>query len=295
MISVLIVNWNTRDYLRACLFSLRAACAALEHEIIVVDNASHDGSAAMVREEFPEVQLVANAANKGYAAGNNEAYRHAGGRFLWLLNPDTEVQGDAPRRLLDFISADEKRGAVASALIDAHDGRPQRSCRTFPTPAALWTEGSGLARCYPRSRRFGFYRMGWWRYHDAREVDQPMASSLLLRRAAVESAGGLFDEQFPIFFNDVDLCWRLKANGWQIWYLPEARVLHHGGASTRQARPEMITASHRALRRFYEKHYKAQLSPPLYYATLTLMDAVGAVRRKRAQKQKGPPHEEAAP
>ncbi|MDQ3813864.1 MAG: glycosyltransferase family 2 protein [Armatimonadota bacterium] len=284
MISVLIVNWNTRDYLRACLFSLRPACAGLEQEIIVVDNDSHDGSAAMVRAEFPEVRLLANSHNAGYAAGNNQAYAVAHGEYLWLLNPDTEILDDAPRRLLNFLLADEKRGAVASALIDARTGRIQRSCRTFPTPAALWAEASGLARRFPRSRRFGFYRMGWWRYHDAGEIEQPMASSLLLRRTAIEDAGGLFDEQFPIFFNDVDLCWRLKAAGWQIWYLPEARVLHHGGASTSQLKPEMIAASHQALRRFYEKHYRGQMSAPLYHATVALMEAAGALRLWRARR-----------
>lgn len=283
MVSILIVNWNTRDYLRACLLSLRTACANLEHEIIVVDNASHDGSSVLVSAEFPEVHLLANAVNEGYAAGNNHAYSRARGEYLWLLNPDTEAPGEAPRRMLEFLQADAQRGAVASALIDAQTGKPQQSCRTFPTPAALWAEGSGLARRYPRSRRFGFYRMGWWRYHDTRQVDQPMASSLLLRRAAVESVGGLFDEQFPIFFNDVDLCWRLKAANWQIWYLADARVLHHGGASTRQAKPQMIAASHTALRRFYEKHYRGQLPVPLYYATLALMGAAGAVRHWRAR------------
>jgi GT2 family glycosyltransferase len=278
MLSVLIVNWNTRDYLRACLFSLQATCAALEHEIIVVDNASHDDSAEMVRREFPGVLLLANSTNRGYAAGNNQACAAARGEYLWLLNPDTEVLDDAPHQLLDFLTAKPRCGAVASALIDARTRRPQQSCRTFPTPAALWSEATGLARRFPCSRRFGFYRMGWWRYHDVREVDQPMASSLLLRRQAVEEAGGLFDEQFPIFFNDVDLCWRLHAAGWSIWYLPQAHVLHHGGASTSQVKPEMIAESHRALRRFYHKHYRSSLPSFMYFATVALIQASGAVR-----------------
>ncbi|MBV9469942.1 MAG: glycosyltransferase [Abitibacteriaceae bacterium] len=282
LVSILIVNWNTRDYLRACLLSLEATCAAIKHEVIVVDNASHDGSAAMVRDEFPAVQLIANADNAGYAAGNDQAYAVAQGEWIWLLNPDTEVLDDALDSMLNFLQADAKRGAVASALIDAKTGKPQRSCRTFPTPAALWSEATGLARFYSRSRRFGFYRMGWWRYHDTRPVDQPMASSLLLRREAIEDAGGLFDEQFPIFFNDVDLCWRLWARGWQIWYLHQAQVLHHGGASTRQVKPEMIAASHRALRLFYEKHYRAILAPPVFIATVALMEASGIWRYRRA-------------
>ena len=285
MLSVLIVNWNTRDYLRACLFSLQSACAGLEHEIIVVDNASRDASADMVRREFPEVLLLANDTNRGYAAGNNQACAVACGEYLWLLNPDTEVLDAAPRRMLDFLGAKPRCGAVACALIDARTGRPQRSCRTFPTPAALWAEAAGLARRFPRSRRFGFYRMGWWRYHDAREVEQPMASSLLLRREAVSAAGGLFDERFPIFFNDVDLCWRLRAARWSVWYLPHAHVLHHGGASTSQARPAMIAESHRALLGFYHKHYRALLPPFLYFTTMALIQASGALRYLMARRR----------
>ena len=284
-LSILIVNWNTRDLLRACLSSVRQN-VAVAHEIIVVDNDSHDGSAAMMESEFPEVIFVANDFNAGFALGNNQAYEKARSEWIWLLNPDTQVLPDAAENLIEFLKADARRGAVASALIDARDGHIQRSCRTFPTPAALWAQGSGLASFYPRSRRFGFYKMGHWNMKTAREVDQPMASSFLMRRAAVESIGELFDEQFSIFFNDVDLCWRLKKAGWQIWYLPSAEVIHHGGAGTSQVRPQMIEESHRSLRRFYEKHYRGKISAPLYWATIWLAEITGWIRKKRAQPRK---------
>ncbi len=283
MLSILIVNWNTRDMMRACLRSLQRTCAATEHEIIVVDNASHDDSAAMVSKEFPIVKLFANEKNRGYAAGNNQAFEAASGEWIWLLNPDTEVLDDAPQKLIQFLESHPGCGAVASALIDARTGLSQRSCRTFPTPSALWAEASGLARTFPRSRRFGFYRMGWWNMKTARRVQQPMASSLMLRRRAVENAGGLFDEQFPIFFNDVDLSWRMARAGWTTWYLPLARVRHWGGASTMQARPEMIRESHRALCAFYSKHWRGMMSPLLFHATLVLISLSGAWRVRRAQ------------
>jgi hypothetical protein len=281
-LSILIVNWNTRDLLRACLSSIRQN-VSLTHEVIVVDNASQDGSHAMIESEFPEVVLIANDFNAGFAGGNNQAYQKARGEWIWLLNPDTEVLPDAAEKLIEFLKANAQGGAVASALIDARDGHIQRSCRTFPTPGALWAQGSSLARKYPRSQRFGFYKMGHWNMKTAREVDQPMASSFLIRRDAVESIGELFDEQFPIFFNDVDLCWRLKKAGWQIWYLPEAKVIHWGGAGTSQVRPQMIEESHRSLRRFYEKHYKSQIAPPLYWATIGLAEVTGWLRVKRAK------------
>ncbi|HEX8236791.1 MAG TPA: glycosyltransferase family 2 protein [Abditibacteriaceae bacterium] len=289
MLSILIVNWNTRDLLRACLLSLRHTCRELDHEIIVVDNASHDSSAAMVREEFPEVLLLANQNNVGYAAGNNQAYAQAGGALIWLLNPDTEVQPGAPQAMSGFLETKPHCGAVASMLVDVHTGRPQRSCRTFPTPAALWVEALGLARRFSRSRRFGFYRMGWWNYADTRPVEQPMASSLLLRRQAIDDSGGLFDEQFPIFFNDVDLAWRLHQAGWPIWYVPQAKVLHHGGASTRQVRPAMIRESHRSLRLFYEKHWRASMSPLLFTATMLMMQTAGALRVALAERRQRAP------
>ena len=276
MISILIVNWNTRDLLRACLSSLQSL--ELEHEIIIVDCASADESAAMVSREFPRVNLIASAENLGFAAGNNRAYEAARGEWIWLLNPDTEIAENSAQTLLERMQYDASIGAVASALVDARDGHIQRSCRTFPTPAALWAQALGLAALFPRSRRFGFYKMGWWNMGDARAVEQPMASSLMLRREAIEEIGGLFDEQFPIFFNDVDLCWRLWQANWQIWFEPRSRVKHWGGASTGQAKPEMIARSHESLRRFYAKHYSSHVAPPLYFATLAMSELAGKAR-----------------
>ncbi|HEX8832659.1 MAG TPA: glycosyltransferase family 2 protein [Abditibacteriaceae bacterium] len=296
MLSILVVNWNTRDYLRACLHSLRETCAEIEHEVIVVDNASHDGSATMVRAEFPDVKLFASEENTGFARGNNLAYGMSRGEWVWLLNPDVEVQTGAPQKLIEFLQQHPRAGGVASALIDARDGKPQRSCRTFPVPAALWSEATRLAKFFPRSRRYGFYRMGWWNYRDTRRVEQPMASSFLLRRRAIEqiTAGStaekplyLFDEQFPIFFNDVDLCWRLVESGWEIWYRHDALVRHWGGAATSQARPEMIEESHRALRRFYRKHFRALVSPPVFAVTLALVTVSGRWRVAAAQHSTG--------
>ena len=279
MISILIVNWNTRDLLRACLQSLHSLTIRdVEHEVIVVDCASSDESAAMVAREFPRVHLIASQENLGFAAGNNRAYEAASGEWIWLLNPDTEIAEDAAQTLLERLQSSSDIGAVASALVDAQGGHIQRSCRTFPTPAALWTQALGLAALFPRSKRFGFYKMGWWNYRDARTVEQPMASSLMLRRAAIEKSGGLFDEQFPIFFNDVDLCLRLWQSGWQIWFEPRSRVRHWGGASTSQLKPAMIAQSHESLRRFYRKHYSSHVAAPLYWATLAMSEIAGRAR-----------------
>jgi len=281
MLSVLIVNWNTCELLRACLSSLEAHLSEIEHEIIVVDCASHDDSATMVAREFPGVSLLALNENAGFAKGNNLAFAQSKGEFIWLLNPDTEVFEGAAQTLVAFLEENPRVGGVASALMDARDGSFQRSCRTFPTPAALWCEASGLSKFFPRSKRFGFYKMGWFSHRTQKQVPQPMASSFMLRREAIESSGGLFDERFPIFFNDVDLCWRLAKRGWEVWYFPDAKVKHWGGAATKQRRGEMIRESHRSLEEFYRLHFRAQLNPVLYWATIGLIHLGGWIRTRK--------------
>ena len=277
LVSVLIVSWNTRDLLRDCLASLLEHQARARIEIIVLDNASRDGSAEMVAREFPGARLIASAENLGFAAGNNRAFEISAGEFIWLLNPDTQVLEGALDALLGRFEMDNRCGAVASALIDARDGRTQRSCRAFPTPGALWAEASGLARAFPRSRRFGFYRMGHWNMRSARVVEQPMAASFLIARAVVLDCGELFDLRFPIFFNDVDLCRRVVDRGWHIWFEPASRVRHWGGASTSQARSAMILESHRSLEKYLRLH-PGRAPLWLRLATILLVRVTGAAR-----------------
>jgi GT2 family glycosyltransferase len=284
-LSIVIVNWNTRDELRACLRSLRATTA----EVIVVDNASADGSAAMVRAEFPEALLIANGENRGYAVANNQGIDRAGGAFVMLLNPDTEVPGPAPTAMLEFLRDHPKAGAVAPRLVHP-DGRVQESVRGWPTPAGLIEEATGLQIGDCRLQIGGSdkllsaidplqsrYRVSVAGLTEPAVVPQPMTSCLVVRRAALEQVG-LLDERFPIFFNDVDFCFRLWAVGWEIWYLPAVRVLHHGGASTRQVRPRMIRESHRSLIAFYAKHYRGRLPALVYAATVAAIRLVGTVR-----------------
>jgi hypothetical protein len=322
-LSVIIVNWNTRDHLRACLASLvtadarrqmpggmapSARCPApgsdkagpavvepgtghrapaavpngvwrlasgVSYEIIVVENASTDGSAAVVREEFPGVRLIVNTTNRGYAAANNQGLAIAAGEFLLLLNPDTEVTAGALDALVAFLRERPAAGAVAPRLVHA-DGRVQESVRGFPTPAALLGEVTGLARLWPESR-WSAYRVHVAGLTTPIRVDQPMASCFLMRRQALTQVGPM-DEQFPIFFNDVDLCYRFHEAGWEIWYLPCVRVLHHGGAATSQVRPAMIRESHRSLHQFYRKHYRRHLPVPVYAGIIGAIYLASALR-----------------
>lgn len=262
LISIVIVNWNTAELLRRCLQSIRQNAGAVNKEITVVDNASTDGSVDVVRSEFPDVRLIANPDNLGYAEGNNIGIECSSGDFVLLLNPDTEIQPGAIEALVDCLNRHPDASAVAPRLIYP-DGRVQSSCRGFPEPSSLMFDYLHLAKLFPKSKRFGAYRMTWFDYDHEADVDQPMASCLMIRRTAIEDIG-VFDTQFPIFFNDVDWCYRSKQNGWKIYFTPQAEVVHHVGGSTRQVKPAMIRESHLSLKRFYEKHYKSRISPIAY-------------------------------
>ena len=276
LLSICLVNWNTRDYLRACLQSIRDTTTDLGPEVIVVDNASADGSVGMVAGEFPEVTLIANEENLKYARGNNQALEASHGAYKLLLNPDVVLLPGAVAELLAALERHPQAGAVAPRLVHP-DGSSQLSCRTFPDPAALAYEALGLARLFPRSRRFGAYRMSWWAHADERRVDQPMASAFMLRASALDDVG-VFDDDFPIFFNDVDLCRRLVDAGHEVWFTPRAEVIHHVGASTRQVRRAMIAESHRSLLRYYEKHYRGRINPLAYHGARALIRLGGAAR-----------------
>jgi hypothetical protein len=273
-ISVAIVNWNTRDYLRTCLRSLQEATPE-DCEIIVVDNASADGSAEMVAREFPRVRLIWNDDNLGYAAANNQAIRASDSEYIMLLNPDAWPMKGCFEALADFLDANPRAAAAAPRLLNPN-GSLQQSVRSFPTPLALLFDAVGLARIFPGSRFFAAYRMTWWDHSEVREIDQPMASALMLRRGALDEAG-LFDEQFPLYFNDVDLCLRLKRAGWKIFYLPGAVCVHHLAASTAQIRCAAMAESHRSLLRFYYKHYR-RIPLPIYVLLMLFIAISGRIR-----------------
>lgn len=255
MVSVVIVNWNTRDLLDACLRSLEDHPAAVGQEVIVVDNASEDGSAARVRERHPGVRLIEPGRNAGYAAGNNLGFAAAAGDPILALNPDTELPAGALDAAIAALAAHSEAGAVAGRLVGP-DGVTQASVRGFPDVVGVLGDALGLARLSPGSR-WDRYRMHGFDYRREQWAPQPMGTFLLFRRAALAAVGdprAPFDEAFPIFFNEVDLLQRMARSGWRCWYDPAVVVRHLGGASTRQVRPRMIWESHRSLVRYWAKH-----------------------------------------
>jgi hypothetical protein len=280
LVSVLMVNWNTRDLLRVCLRSLRAQQLRGEMEVIVVDNNSGDGSEEMVRAEFPEVRLIQTSANTGYAEGNNIAFFYAEGDFLLTLNPDTELQPDTLQIAIDRLVAHPEWGAI-SVQFRYPDGRPQPSIREFPTLLNLVGEITGLAKRFPDSA-IGNYRAHNFNYNLEGPAPQPMGTFLLFSRRYLAQCADPrrpFDEDFPIFFNEVDLLYRMQQAGFKCGYTPQTFILHHHGAGTGQVKPMMVWESHRSLVRYFEKHTQGPARALLPLVRLAIM--IGAMLRTR--------------
>jgi GT2 family glycosyltransferase len=274
-LSVVIVSWNTVALLRRCLETLRAEVADFladgNCQVFVVDNASHDGSAAMVASEHPWVKLIANDSNAGFARGNNQAIKQSLGDNILLLNPDTEVLPSAIHTLLKFLDATPQAGVVAPQLLNS-DLSIQRSCRQFPTFAGMFYELVGLSRIFAHASTFRQYKMLDWQHDDTRQVDQPEGACLMIRRAVIDKVG-LLDEGYFMLFEEVDWCYRIKEHGYQIWFTPEAKVIHHYGQSIKQVKAKMILSSHRGMYRFWHKHYQGKrwyLSAPAYMGLMSL-------------------------
>ena len=244
---IVIVSYNVSDRLRDCLRSLSG------QRVIVVDNASSDGSAAMVHTEFPTVELVANTDNRGFAAACNQGIAASTEDFILILNPDTVATPVALQILLDVMRTESRAGACGPRLLNP-DGSLQPSCRRFPILPRLLLDELGFGNLFPHSKFFGGYRMTWWAHDQLLEVDQLMGAALLLRRAALEQVG-TFDERFFMYFEEVDLCLRLRDAGWKVLFVPGAEVMHHGGQSARQGLREATLYRYRSLGAFYRKHY----------------------------------------
>lgn len=256
-LSILIVNWNTKEKLDACLASLAAHAPTDEWEAIVVDNNSSDGSAFMVENSHPWARIVQTGANTGYAAGNNMAFSLASGEFLLTLNPDTEFRDDTLQRAMDELARRPGVGALSVKLI-LPDGSTQRSVRGFPSLAGLVGAVLKLDRAMPRSP-LGSYTLPLFDHESSGPAPQPMGTFLLFRREALAAIGSPrkpFDESFPIFFNEVDLLKRLADAGWPAWHFAGGSCLHHHGSSTRQVKKAMVWESHYSLLKYLRRHVK---------------------------------------
>jgi N-acetylglucosaminyl-diphospho-decaprenol L-rhamnosyltransferase len=267
---IIIVSYNCRDALRECLGNL--ATPGDMPPTIVVDNASTDGSAEMVSRDFPTVQLIRNARNCGFAAACNQGIAASDHPFVLLLNPDTLVTETALKGLLDVMDAQPDVGACGPRILNP-DGSPQASVRKFPTLRALACDELGLSTAFPHVPWLTGYRLSSWPLETTAEVDQLGGSCLMLRRAALAQTG-VMDERFFMYFEEVDLCLRLRNAGWRVLYIYAVTIIHAGGQSSKTDWDNSMRYRYQSLFSFYRKYH-----PAWQLVVLKTVVQVGAVLR----------------
>jgi GT2 family glycosyltransferase len=262
-LSVVIVNYNVRNFLEQALHSVQRAALRISAEVFVVDNNSVDGSVPMVRETFPDVELIANVSNVGFGAANNMAIERSKGRYVLILNPDTIVQEDTFQRMVSFMDRHPEAGAVGCQILNPDGTFAPESRRSFPTPQVGFYRISGLGRLFPKSPRFGRYNMTFLPRDQVAEVDALSGSCMMLRaEAVVPSRGGvgLFDEDFFMYGEDLDLCYRIQKAGWKIFYTPDTQIIHYKGESTKKGEIRYVRLFYGAMVLFTRKHLSGRYS-----------------------------------
>lgn len=251
-LSVVIVNWNTRPELRNCLRSVMKADTG-RMEVFVIDNASADCSADMVRQEFPSVHLIENTANVGFAVASNQGIKASTGRYVLLLNPDSEVQPRAFSSVIEYADSNRKIGIIGIKILNS-DGTLQFSCRGFPTLMAGVFRNTILGHFFPNNPYTRDYLKTAWDHNAPSDVDWVSGAAMVLRRELIEDIG-MLDEAFFMYCEDVDIGYRAHKKGWRVGYFPGAVVTHARGKSSDKRPNLMILEHHKSMYYFFKKHY----------------------------------------
>lgn len=258
-VSIVIVNFNTKQLTIDAIHSVFQSKTGYSYEILLVDNNSSDGSMEAFKRELPAATIIGNKENVGFAKANNQAIKMAKGRYILLLNSDTIVHEDTLQVMLDFMEANTKVGASGCKVV-LPDGSLDKACRRgFPTPEASFYHFSGLAKLFPDNPHFNQYQLG----HLDPDMDYPVdclvGAFMLLRRDVIEQVG-LLDEEFFMYGEDIDWCYRIKEAGWGIHYYPYTSIIHYKGASSRRKPFKIIYEFHRAMILFHRKHFAKKYS-----------------------------------
>ncbi|MBI4080803.1 MAG: glycosyltransferase family 2 protein [Candidatus Levybacteria bacterium] len=283
-LSIVIVSYNAKDFLRRCLTSIQKNPANISHEVIVVDNASPDDSADMVEKEFPKVHLIAHKENVGFSKANNIGIKKSSGRYVLFLNPDTEIVDNALEEMIDFMDAHEEAGA-ATCFVKMPNGKLDDAAhRGFPTPWNAFCHFSGLGKVFPKSMLFNGYHMGWKDLDRVHEIEVLAGAFMIVRREAGEQVGW-WDEDYFFYGEDVDFCYVLWEKGWKIFFVPGVTVLHNKGVSggIRKESESVTTADIKTRRRvtkarfdamkiFYNKHYVQKYPKLVTWIMLSMID-----------------------
>ncbi|NRF96237.1 glycosyltransferase family 2 protein [Paenibacillus frigoriresistens] len=281
-LSIIIVNFKTRDLTLACLQSVFSSATSYTYEVILIDNASNDGIIPVTTEQFPQVICIANTDNVGFSKANNQGIRIAKGRYVLLLNSDTIVQPDTLDIMLRFMDENPTVGASGCKIV-LPDGSLDRACkRGFPTPSASFYYAFGFSKLFPKTPRFNQYQLGYLSPNEAYPIDSLVGAFMLIRREAIEQVG-MLDEEFFMYGEDIDWCYRIKEAGWVNYYYPRTQIVHHKGASSRRKPFKIIYEFHRAMILFHNKHYRKKyswLTNAMVYAGVSLKFMLSLVRNK---------------
>lgn len=258
-VSVIIVSYNVKEFLQQCILSVKNSLSSLKHEIIVVDNNSVDGTNEIIRYKFPEITLIENKTNRGFAAACNQGLSISRGGYLLLLNPDTMIQEDTIQTMINFFESVPDAGAAGCKILNA-DGTLQLACRrSFPTPLVALPKILGFSRLFPRVKIFGKYNLTYEDPNKVIEVDAVSGSFLFFRREVYERIQGL-DESFFMYGEDLDYCYRIKQAGWKIYYVPYTKIIHYKGESAKLASFDNFIIFYRAMDIFVKKHFSFSYS-----------------------------------
>ncbi len=276
-ISAVVIVYHGMEFIRDCLDSLKSDLADYTHEIIVVDNHSTDGTIDFIEQHHPDVRLIKNTHNLGFARAINQGIAAARHEMLWLLNQDIRIRAGCLDALLGCHDRLDRPGVIGPRMV-GFDGVLQKNCRRFPRYHHLLFELTGLAYLFPRSRLFNGWKMGEFDHDSSCPVEQPMGAAMLVSRSAVDDIG-LLDESFGIFFNDVDFCRRLHDAGYINYYCADGVIEHHVGGSVSKRKPSMVWRSHSGMFRYFLKQERTRdgaaltklLRRPLPYAAGLLL------------------------
>jgi GT2 family glycosyltransferase len=253
-LSIVVVNYNVKNLLEKCLDSIFKYEKDIEFEVIVVDNNSKDGSQEMLKRDFPQEKLIENKRNVGFSRACNQGIKQSQGRYILLLNPDTELTPGGFKKMIDFMDSKPEIGICGPKMMD-QKGNIQFSCRSFPSYlTAISSSQSILNRIFPENFLSQKYLLKEWDHSQIREVDWVSGSCFLTKREMFEKIG-LLDERFYMYVEDVDLCYRAKKSGFSVFYFPQVLVIHHIGKSTLKRRFAMQVEHHRSMYYFYKKHH----------------------------------------
>ena len=252
-LSIIIVNYNVEHFLEHCLLSVRKAVEGIEAEIFVVDNNSVDGSIAMLKNKFPEANLIENKQNVGFAKANNQAINLSKGEYILLLNPDTVVQEDTFSKCIDFMDTHPDAGGLGIKMIDGQGNILKESKRGFPTPWVCFCKMTGLAKLFPHSKKYCGYYMGNLPYDKTNQVVILAGAYMFLRKKCLDKTG-LLDETFFMYGEDIDLSYRITQAGYKNYYFADTSIIHYKGESTKKGSLNYVYTFYNAMDIFAKKH-----------------------------------------